>query len=77
MPQTSRPPMRRALLALLALLALSLTGCAAPTAPPSLPAEPPKPPPLPQAARRPPAPDWCSPDRSTGVESYFRAARQA
>lgn len=74
MLQTSRPPMRGALLA---LLALSVTGCAAPTSLPSLPVDPPKPPPLPQAARQLPAPDWCSPDCSTGVQTYYRAARQA
>lgn len=54
---------------MLAVLALLLTACAAPptpTLPPSVVA-PPRIPPLPQAARQPPAPAWCSPTCSAAL----------
>ncbi len=62
--------------AVLLLSLLSVTGCATHTSTPSLPVEPARIPPLPQAARQPPAPAWCLPDCSTGVQTSYRAARQ-
>jgi hypothetical protein len=55
------------LLLLVSALMLLLSGCA--TQPPVLaPSAQPRLPPLPMEARQPPAPDWCSPTCSAGVE---------
>ena len=62
MPPTARPPAR---LLMLALLTLQLAGCA--TVPTSSPA--PAIPPLPEAARQPAPPAWCSPTCSAGWRS--------